>query len=113
VLASTLDAATGKLLDEGQSPSRKVGELDNRGSHFHLARHWARALAEQDADQELADAFRPLAERLEADREAILAELTDVQGEPVDLGGYYLVDREKATAVMRPSATFNRALEEF
>ena len=113
VLASTLDAATGKLLDEGQSPSRKVGELDNRGSHFHLARHWARALAEQDADQELADAFRPLAERLEADREAILAEMTDAQGEPVDLGGYYLVDRDKATAVMRPSATFNRALEEF
>ena len=113
VLASTLDAATGRLLDEGQSPSRKVGELDNRGSHFHLARHWARALAEQDADRELADAFRPLAERLEADREAILAELTDVQGEPVDLGGYYLVDRDKATAVMRPSATFNRALEEF
>jgi isocitrate dehydrogenase len=112
VLASTLDAATGKLLDEGQSPSRKVGELDNRGSHFHLARHWARALAEQDADPELAGAFRPPAERLEAEQEAILAELTAVQGEPVELGGYYLVDRDKATDVMRPSATFNRALEE-
>jgi isocitrate dehydrogenase len=111
VLARTLDAATGRLLDEGQTPSRKVGELDNRGSHFHLARHWARALAEQDEDAGLADAFRPLAERLEAEREAILAELTDVQGTPVELGGYYLVDRDKATAVMRPSATFNAALE--
>ena len=87
-----------------------MGELDNRGSHFHLARHWARALAAQAGDAELADAFGPLAERLEADEEAILAELTDVQGRPVELGGYYLVDREKATAVMRPSATFNAAL---
>ena len=110
VLARTLDAATGTLLDEGQSPSRKAGELDNRGSHFHLARHWARALADQADDPELADAFRPLAERLEADAETILAELTDVQGQSVELGGHYLVDREKATAVMRPSATFNAAL---
>ncbi|HZB77667.1 MAG TPA: NADP-dependent isocitrate dehydrogenase, partial [Solirubrobacteraceae bacterium] len=90
---------------------RRVGELDNRGSHFHLARHWARALAEQSQAAELADALRPLAERLEAEQEAILAELTDIQGTPVELGGYYLVDREKATAVMRPSATFNAALE--
>ena len=110
VLAATLDAATGTLLEEGQSPSRKVGELDNRGSHFHLARHWARALAAQDEDAELAVAFGPLAERLGREQEAILAELTDVQGRPVELGGYYLVDREKATAVMRPSATFNAAL---
>jgi isocitrate dehydrogenase len=112
-LAATLDAATGRLLDEGQSPSRRVGELDNRGSHFHLARHWARALAGQADDPELAAAFAPLAERLEAQREAILAELTDVQGKPVELGGYYLMDRDKATAVMRPSATFNAALEGF
>ena len=111
VLAAALDAATGRLLDEGQSPSRRVGELDNRGSHFHLARHWARALAEQSQAAELADPLRPLAERLEAEQEAILAELTDIQGTPVELGGYYLVDREKATAVMRPSATFNAALE--
>jgi isocitrate dehydrogenase len=110
VLARTLDAATGRLLDEGQTPSRKVGELDNRGSHFHLARHWARALADQGDDAELAAAFGPLAERLEADAEAILTELTDVQGRPVELGGYYLVDRETATAVMRPSVTFNAAL---
>jgi len=113
VLAATLDAATGRLLDEGQSPSRRVGELDNRGSHVHLARHWARALADQADDAELAAAFAPLAERLEEQLEAILAELTDVQGEPVELGGYYLVDRDKATAVMRPSATFNAALERF
>jgi isocitrate dehydrogenase len=113
VLAATLDAATGRLLDEGESPSRRVGELDNRGSHFHLARHWARALADQADDAELAAAFGPLAERLEEGREAILAELTDVQGERVELGGYYLVDRDKATAVMRPSATFNAALEAF
>ncbi|MET0817042.1 MAG: NADP-dependent isocitrate dehydrogenase [Solirubrobacteraceae bacterium] len=113
VLAATLDAATGRLLDEGQSPSRRVGELDNRGSHFHLARHWARALADRADDAELAAAFGPLAERLEEGREAILAELTDVQGERVELGGYYLVDRDKATAVMRPSATFNAALEGF
>ena len=111
VLAAALDDATGRLLDAGQSPSRKVGELDNRGSHFHLARHWARALAEQDEDAELAEAFRPLAERLDAEQETILAELADVQGTPVELGGYYLVDRAKATAVMRPSATFNAALE--
>ena len=113
VLAATLDAATGTLLEEGRSPSRKVGELDNRGSHFHLAKHWARALATQSGDAELAGAFGPLAERLEADEGAILAELTDVQGRPVELGGYYLVDREKATAVMRPSATFNAALASF
>ncbi len=108
VLAATLDAATGRLLDEGQSPSRKVGELDNRGSHFHLARHWARALA--DAGRRRGARGRvprrsPSGSR--RTREAILAELTDVQGEPVELGGYYLVDRDKATAVMRPSATFN------
>ncbi|HYI17065.1 MAG TPA: NADP-dependent isocitrate dehydrogenase [Solirubrobacteraceae bacterium] len=113
VLAATLDAATGTLLEEGRSPSRKVGELDNRGSHFHLAKHWARALATQSGDAELAGAFGPLADRLEADEGAILAELTDVQGRPVELGGYYLVDREKATAVMRPSATFNAALASF
>jgi isocitrate dehydrogenase len=110
LLGRTLDAATGALLEHGQSPSRKVGELDNRGSHFHLARHWARALAEQDDDAALAQAFAPLAERLDAEEEAILAELTEVQGEPVDLGGYYFVDRDKATAAMRPSATFNAAI---
>ena len=111
VLASTLDAATGRLLDEGRTPSRKVGELDNRGSHFYLALYWAQALAEQDDDADLAGALAPLAERLAADEDAIVAELAEVQGEPVDLGGYYLVDRDKATAVMRPSPTFNAAIE--
>jgi len=110
VLARMLDAATGRLLEEGRSPSRKVGELDNRGSHFYLALYWARALAAQDEDPRLAEAFAPLAERLAADEETIVAELAEAQGEPVDLGGYYRVDRDKATAVMRPSATFNDAI---
>ena len=110
VLATALDAATGTLLERGQSPSRSVGELDNRGSHFHLAQHWARALAGQEADGELAARFAPLADRLDAEEEAILAELAEVQGRPVELGGYYFVDAEKADAVMRPSSTFNAAL---
>jgi isocitrate dehydrogenase len=110
VLARTLDAATGALLENGKSPSRKVGELDNRGSHFYLARYWARALADQTDDAPLAEAFAPLAERLAAEEETIVAELNGAQGQPVDLGGYYFVDRDKATAAMRPSATFNAAI---
>jgi isocitrate dehydrogenase len=110
VLAQTLDEATGTLLENGKSPSRKVGELDNRGSHFYLALYWAQALAGQTDDAELAAAFAPLAERLAADEEAIVAELTAVQGRPVELGGYYVVDRDKADAAMRPSATFNASL---
>jgi isocitrate dehydrogenase len=98
-LAAALDRATGELLENGKSPSRKVGELDNRGSHFYLALYWAQALGND------------LAERLSADEEKIVAELNDVQGEGVDLGGYYYVDRDKADAVMRPSTTFNAALE--
>ena len=93
----TLDAATGKLLENGKSPQRKVHQLDNRGSHFYLALYWAQALANQSDDPELADAFKPLAERLAADEEKIVGELDAVQGEGVDLGGYYFVDREKAT----------------
>jgi isocitrate dehydrogenase len=111
VLARTLDAATGTLLEEGRSPSRKVGELDNRGSHFYLALYWAQALAGQSEDAALAEAFAPLAERLAAEEETIVAELGAVQGEPVDLGGHYVVDRDKATAAMRPSATFNAAID--
>ncbi|HVH21843.1 MAG TPA: NADP-dependent isocitrate dehydrogenase [Pseudonocardia sp.] len=110
VLGAALDAATGKLLEAGKSPSRKVGELDNRGSHFYLALYWAQALAGQTDDAELAAAFAPLAQRLAADEETIVGELAGVQGGPVDLGGYYYVDRAKADAVMRPSATFNAAL---
>jgi isocitrate dehydrogenase len=104
-LAEALDKATGTLLENGKSPSRKVHELDNRGSHFYLALYWAQALAEAGEE-----AFAPLAERLAADEQAIVAELDEVQGRPVDLGGYYLFDREKADAVMRPSATFNAAI---
>jgi isocitrate dehydrogenase len=110
VLGKALDRATGKLLENGKAPSRKVGELDNRGSHFYLTLYWAQALAEQTDDEKVQQAFAPLAERLADDEETIVAELNDVQGEPVELGGYYWVDREKATAAMRPSATFNDAI---
>jgi isocitrate dehydrogenase len=109
LLGETLDAATGRLLEEGRSPSRKAGELDNRGSHYYLARYWAEALAACD-DEELASAFAPLAEKLADEEETIVSELNGVQGEPVDLGGYYHVDRDRATEVMRPSATFNDAI---
>ena len=111
VLATTLDTATGTLLETGRSPSRRVGELDNRGSHFYLALYWAQELAEQTEDPALASAFAPLAEELAANEETIVSELNAVQGEPVDLGGYYFVDREKADEVMRPSATFNRVID--
>jgi isocitrate dehydrogenase len=111
VLATTLDAATGTLLETGRSPSRRVGELDNRGSHFYLALHWAQELAEQTEDPALASAFAPLAKELAANEETIVSELNTVQGESVDLGGYYFVDREKADEVMRPSATFNRVID--
>jgi isocitrate dehydrogenase len=110
LLGAALDSATGKLLEDGRSPSRKVGELDNRGSHFYLALYWAQALAAQTEDAELAAAFAPLAQRLAGDEEKIVGELNGVQGQPVDLGGYYYVDRAKADEVMRPSATFNAAL---
>ena len=95
----------------GRSPSRKVHELDNRGSHFYLALYWAQELAAQTDDPELAAAFAPLAEALAADEETIVDELNEVQGSPVDIGGYYFVDRDKADAVMRPSATFNAAID--
>jgi isocitrate dehydrogenase len=113
ILGKALDDATGKLLDEGRSPSRKVGELDNRGSHFYIALYWAQALAAQTDDAELAKVFAPLAEALAADEEKIVAELNGVQGEPVDLGGYYYVDKAKTDAVMRPSATFNALIDSF
>jgi isocitrate dehydrogenase len=111
VLADTLDRATATLLDTGKSPARRLGEIDNRGSHVWLARYWAEELAAQTDDHDLADAFAPLAKRLAADQEAIDAELLAVQGHPADIGGYYRPDVERATAVMRPSATFNAALE--
>jgi isocitrate dehydrogenase len=113
VLGKALDDATGKLLENGRSPSRKVGEIDNRGSHFYLALYWAQALAAQTDDAELATLFTGLAERLAADEETIVGELSGVQGHPVELGGYYYVDKAKTDAIMRPSATFTAAITEF
>jgi isocitrate dehydrogenase len=110
VLADTLDAATGRFLENGRSPSRKVGELDNRGSHFYLALYWAQALAEQTTDADLQAIFAPFAQRLADDEATIVAELNSVQGQTMDIGGYYHPDPERATEAMRPSATFNAAL---
>ena len=111
LLADTLDRAIGHLLDEDRSPSRKVGELDNRGTHFYLALYWARELAEQNEDPALAERFRPLADQLAENEAKIVEELDAVQGSPVDIDGYYRPDVEKVGAAMRPSATLNSALE--
>jgi isocitrate dehydrogenase len=111
LLARTLDAATGKLLDNRKSPSPKTGELDNRGSQFYLALYWAQELAAQTEDAGLAAYFAPLAKSLAAGEQKIVAELLEVQGKPVDIGGYYQPEAAKVKAVMRPSATFNAALE--
>ena len=110
ILADTLDRATGRFLDTDKSPTRKLGGIDNRGSHFYLALYWAQELAAQTADVELAAAFGPLAEALTGNEAAIVEELLAVQGKPTDIGGYYRPDAEKAAAVMRPSKTFNEAL---
>jgi isocitrate dehydrogenase len=110
VLAEALDAANARFLDTDKSPSRKPGELDNRGSHFYLAMYWARALAEQDADAGLKAAFAPLAAELEAREQEIVGALNQVQGGPVDIGGYYRPDPAKVAAAMRPCAAFNDAL---
>ena len=110
VLGKTLDAATGKLLDNDKSPSRRTGELDNRGSHFYLALYWAQELAAQTEDLELQAHFAPLAKQLSENEEKIVAELAQVQGNPVDIGGYYRSNPELTSKVMRPSATFNAAL---
>jgi isocitrate dehydrogenase len=113
LLARTLDRATGQLLEEDRSPSRKVGELDNRGSHFYLALYWASELASQDEDRELAQRFRPLAERLATCEEQITRELLEGQGSPVELDGYYRPDPARTEAAMRASKAFNEALAEF
>ncbi len=110
VMGAALDRATETWLDEGRSPSRKVGELDNRGSHFYLALYWAQELAAQTEDPALAERFAPLAEALAANEDQILEELEEVQGQAMDIGGYYAPDPEKASAAMRPSTTFNEAL---
>ena len=113
VLADALDRATGAVLEENRSPQRKVGQLDNRGSHFYLALYWAQELARQTEDAELAAAFAPLAESLAERETAIVEELAAAQGDPVDIGGYYRPDEQKAAAAMRPSRTFNDALASF
>ncbi|MDH1074532.1 NADP-dependent isocitrate dehydrogenase [Pseudomonas nitroreducens] len=111
VLGKTLDIATGKLLDNNKSPSRKIGEIDNRGSHFYLAMYWAQALAEQNDDAELKAHFAGLAKTLTEKEAAIVAELNGVQGKPADIGGYYRSNPELTSQVMRPSATFNAAID--
>src|SRR6476661_243782 len=111
LLADTLDRATGSVLDENRSPSRKVHELDNRGSHFYLALYWARELAAQTDDPELAARFAPIADALGANEDTIVDELNAVQGSPVDIGGYYQPDDELVTAAMRPSARFNQIID--
>ncbi|MBF9000784.1 NADP-dependent isocitrate dehydrogenase [Vibrio nitrifigilis] len=111
VLADALDKATGEFLDNNKSPSRKVGELDNRGSHFYLAMYWAQALAAQSTDPELAQQFKTIAEKLVENEATIVAELNGAQGIPGDLGGYYLPEFAKAAALMRPSATLNSIID--
>ncbi|MEO6228030.1 MAG: NADP-dependent isocitrate dehydrogenase [Thermomonas sp.] len=111
ILADALDAANAKFLDNDRSPGRKLGTIDNRGSHFYIALYWAQAMAAQTVDDELAARFKPLAEALVADEAKIVGELIAVQGKPVDIGGYYQPDLEKLTPAMRPSATLNAILE--
>jgi isocitrate dehydrogenase len=107
ILADALDKATEKLLNEDRSPTRRLGGIDNRGSHFYIALYWAEALAAQSEDAELKSHFAPIAERLAANEGKIVDELIAVQGSPADVGGYYQPDDAKASAAMRPSATFN------
>ena len=111
VLADTLDRATGTFLEQDRSPGRALGTIDNRGSHFYLGLYWAQELAAQTDDPELAVAFAPVAEALAEKEEAIVAELLSVQGEPVDIGGYYHPDATRVAEVMRPSATFNAVID--
>jgi isocitrate dehydrogenase len=110
VLARTLDQANGLVLDNDRSPARRIGGLDNRGSHFYLALYWAQALAAQDEDAVLKAKFAPLARTLAQNEAKIVAELNGAQGKQVDIGGYYHADARKADSAMRPSATLNAAL---
>ena len=110
MLGSTLDLATAKFLDENKSPDRKVGGLDNRGSHFYLATYWAQALADQNEDAALAKLFAPAAAAFVKNEAKILEELKAAQGQPVDIGGYYQPNEDKASRAMRPSATLNQVL---
>jgi isocitrate dehydrogenase len=110
LMAETLDQAIGKFLDNNKSPARKVGQIDNRGSHFYLAMYWAQELAAQTDDTGLQSHFASLAKTLADNEKKIIEELNAVQGKPADIGGYYLADLAKVTAVMRPSATLNAAI---
>jgi len=110
LLAKTLDAATGKLLDNNKNPSPKTGQLDNRGSQFYLAMYWAQELAAQTEDAALAAKFAPLAKNLSESEAKIVEEMAAVQGKPADIGGYYLPDSAKLKAIMCPSQTFNAVL---
>jgi isocitrate dehydrogenase len=112
VLADTLDEATGKYLTNDKGPARKVGQIDNRGSHFYIALYWAQALAAQTADAELAARFKPVAAALTGNEAKIASELIAAQGKPVDTGGYYRPDSHKTSAAMRPSATLNAILQQ-
>jgi isocitrate dehydrogenase len=111
VLADSLDRANGLILENDRAPQRKVGEIDNRGSHFYLAMYWARALADQKSDSRLRDLFTPIARELEANESRIVGELIGVQGKPVDVGGYYLPDPALTAQAMRPSGTFNAIIQ--
>ena len=111
ILGETLDSATGQLLENGKSPARRLGQIDNRGSHFYLALYWAQALAAQTADADLAALFAPIAAQLADNEQAIVEELLGAQGSPADIGGYYSPDPAMAAAVMRPSPTFNRIID--
>ena len=113
ILGKTLDAATEKLLENRKSPSRKVNELDNRGSHFYLALYWAEALAAQDQNPELKERFQSLADELAANETAIVEEMNRAQGKAMDIDGYYFPDRELASKAMRPSALFNGFVDAF
>ena len=110
ILGETLDTATGQLLKNGKSPARRLGSLDNRGSHFYIALYWAQALAAQTDDPALAAKFGPIAQLLADNEQTIVDELGAVQGSPADIGGYFFPDPAKAAAIMRPSATFNDVL---
>jgi isocitrate dehydrogenase len=111
VIAAALDKANGEFLNTNKSPSRKVGELDTRGSHFYLGLYWAQALAEQDDDAELKALFTPVAQALSENEAKIVAELNSVQGKAADMGGYYRPDKAKTAQLMRPSASLNAIID--
>ena len=111
VLADTLDRATGTFLDQDKSPTRRIGGIDNRGSHYYLALYWAQELAAQNTDEALATLFAPIAEELAANEEQIVSELLAVQGSPADIGGYFRPDAARTDDVMRPSATLNKVID--